>query len=218
VSSRLGSAILYGVLSVVAFGGFLGAGHLAVAQGEPPALMQWEWSLVNHSTLVAWWLTWVCYPKVLIPICIVLLILAWRFPSWRARILLSIALLLLSWRGADFFQHFFERARRPDWVVKHEASFSYPSSHAAIVTGFYAFWALLLYFSDLPRAVRIISAFLLLLLSVAVCWARLALGAHYLTDILGGTLLGITFVCAAAAIAPDSFLRGGAGRKSSPAE
>lgn len=211
---RLYSAAL-AVLAVLLF---FALGREVVAHGEPPMLWAWEESLVNHSTLVAWWLTWTCYPKVLTPLCVVLLILAWRFPAWRGRVLVSIAVLLLCWRGADFLQHFFARPRRLDWVVKRETSFSYPSSHAAIVTGFYALWAVLLYYSDLPGSLRRVGALVLLLLSVAVCWARLALGAHYLTDLVGGALLGAGLAAAAAAIVPAAFARPVAGRPYSSAE
>jgi undecaprenyl-diphosphatase len=205
-------------LALVALGFFFMLGRDVVAHGEPPMLWASERSLLNHATLVGWWLTWACYPKVLIPVCVGLLIVAWRFQEWRGRIVLSIVLLLLCWQGADFFQHFFARPRRLDWVVKHETSFSYPSSHAAIVIGFYALWAILLYYSDLPWAARRVGAILLLLLSLAVCWARLALGAHYLTDLVGGALLGIALVLGATTIVPAAFSRGVAGRLSSPAE
>jgi membrane-associated phospholipid phosphatase len=215
VSSR---RLIWALAAVAAFALFLWLGRFVTTNGEPPGFWAGELPLLNHSTLVAWWLTWACYPKVLIPICLVLLVVAWRFPAWRGRVLLSVVLLLLSWRGADFFQHFFARPRRLDWVVRHETSFSYPSSHAAIVTGFYALWAMLLYLSDLPSSVRRLSVLLLLLFSAAVCWSRLALGAHYLTDIAGGILLGIAFVSGAAALVPAGFFRGVAGRLSSSAE
>ena len=135
---------------------------MAVARyGEPAALFAWEGPLVDHSTLVAWWLTWACYVYVLVPLAIALLLVAWRVPAWRARIVLSVVMALLCWRGADLFQHVFARPRRLDWVVKHETAFSYPSSHAAIATGFYALWAVMLGVSDLPRAVRVAGAVLL---------------------------------------------------------
>lgn len=78
-------------------------------------------------------------------------------------------------------------------------TFSYPSSHAAIAVGFYALWAGLLFFSDLPTRLRAIVASLLAILVLAICWARLALGAHYLTDVVGGILLGAATVCATVA-------------------
>lgn len=165
-----------------------------VRYGEPAVLTAWEHSLVDRSTLVAWWLTWACYADVLIPIAVVLLIVAWLAPAWRTRIVFSIVMLLLCWRGADFFQHIFARPRPVDWVVKHETAFSYPSSHAAIVTGFYWLWAIMLYASDARRGFRVTASVLLVLFGIGICWSRLALGAHYVTDLAGGALLAVGLV------------------------
>ena len=111
-------------------------------------------------------------------------------------------MLLLCWRGADLAQHYFMRPRRIDWVVKHESAFSYPSSHAAIAVGFYALWAAMLATSDLPRRTRATAAACLLVLAIAICWSRLALGAHYFTDLVGGALLAAALVAAGVAILP----------------
>lgn len=189
--NRFWSIASYYIVATVAFVCFFVLGRNVTANGEPGLLVQWESALFDHSTLVAWWLTWACYPKFLIPVCIVLLILAWRFKEWAVRIVVSIFSLVVAWRAADLCQHVFERARPVQWVVKHEATFSYPSSHAAIVAGFYLLWAILLYGSDLPKSSRTIGALLLTLFGLAICWSRLALGAHYITDIAGGLLLGL---------------------------
>jgi undecaprenyl-diphosphatase len=202
VRERITSA----VVAVVAFAVFFALGHAVTRAGEPFAFVGWEHALVNHGTLVAWWLTNACYPQVLIPIAVVLLIVAWRVPEWRSRILFSIVLLLLCWRGADFFQHIFARPRRLDWIVKHETSFSYPSSHAAIATGFYAFWGMTLALSELPRPARIAAGTCLPLLALAICWSRLALGAHYLTDLIGGIVLAVALFATTFAIVPIKIL------------
>lgn len=186
-------------VALIAFALFYLLGLVVSPRAEPTALVALEGSLRNHSTLVAWWLTWACYDKVLIPICVALFILAALVPDWRVRIIMSVVALLLCWRGADFFQHHFARVRPVDWVVKHETSFSYPSSHAAIAVGFYGLWGAMLYLSDLPRQFRVLSASLLGTLVIAICWARLALGAHYLTDLIGGALLGVAILFATAA-------------------
>ncbi|HEV3092020.1 MAG TPA: phosphatase PAP2 family protein [Candidatus Cybelea sp.] len=212
-ASRIRLVALYLIAALLAFAAFIALGRDVVASGEPGAFVPLEQSAFDHSTLVAWWLTWACYPAVLIPICIVLSILAWRFPAWRARLLLSLVSLLVSWRAADLFQHVFERARPLQWVVKHETSFSYPSSHAAIVAGFYLLWAALLYTSDLPARTRAAGSVLLALFAIAVCWSRLALGAHYLTDLIGGVLLGSAVACVTLAV-----LAAGRGRLSAAAE
>jgi len=164
--------------------------------GEPSMLVALEVAWLNHSTLVAWWLTWACYPLALGPIGIVLLIVAWRVPAWRGRILFSLGALLVCWLAADLCQHLFARPRRLDWVVKHETAFAFPSSHATIAVGFYGLWAWLIATSNLPG--RRLVAWLLGALVVGILWSRLALGAHYATDLIGGAFLAVALVCAGA--------------------
>ncbi len=170
------------------------------SRGEPAFLLSFERALFDRATDIAWRLTQSCYPMVLIPICIVLLVVATFLRTWRIRILTSIVTLLISWRAADFFQHYFARPRPELWVVKHELTFSYPSSHAAIAVGFYGFWAALLCYSELPRGVRLAGGSLLAFLGLAICWSRLSLGAHYITDLLGGALLGLAAVLISVAV------------------
>ena len=70
----------------------------------------------------------------------------------------------------------------------------------------------MIFASDLPAATRrVAGALLLLLLAVRVCWSRLALGAHYITDLLGGALLAIVVLCRRAGRAAGRRLRGVAG-------
>jgi undecaprenyl-diphosphatase len=189
-------------VALVSWSLFVLLGLYVVRNGEPAALAALQQSLVNHSTLLAWWITWSCYVQVIGPIAALLLIVALLVKTWRTRILFSIVMLLLCWRVADFLQHYFARPRPMDWVVKHETAFSYPSSHAAIAFGFYGLWAVMIYWSDLPAGVRRVGALLLALLTVAICWSRLALGAHYVTDLLGGALLAIGLVAAGLAVVP----------------
>jgi membrane-associated phospholipid phosphatase len=190
------------LVAVAAFACFIALGMDVVRRGEPARLAAFQQSLANHSTLIAWWLTWLCYPDVLIPVTVLLLIVAWLVPAWRSRIVFSIAMLLLCWRGADFFQHLFARPRPLDWVVKHESTFSYPSSHAAISAGFYGLWAVMFFWSGLPGLVRKTAAVVLALLAVGICWSRLALGAHYVTDLIGGVLLALGVVGSGLAVFP----------------
>ena len=198
------NASLMAVIATLTFVMFLALGWYVTRIGEPASLVVLEHASVNHGTLVAWWFTQACYPYVLGPIGIVLLILAWPFPAWRVRIIFSLVLLLLCWRGADLFQHLFARPRRLDWVVKHETSFSFPSSHASISLGFYGLWALFIW-RGAGRARRW-TAVLLALLVAAIYWSRLALGAHYVTDLAGGALLAVALVLAGAAVLPINVL------------
>lgn len=194
--------IAYALTAAIALSLFFTLGFDVVHSGEPATFLAWEHALLGRGALIAWWLTWLCYPYVLGPVALVLLAIAWRVPAWRTRALFSVLMLLLCWRGADLAQHYFMRPRRLDWWVKHETSFSYPSSHAALAVGFYALWGAMLYASELPRRTRTLAAAGLLVLAVAICWSRVALGAHYITDIVGGGLLAAALVLAGAAILP----------------
>jgi membrane-associated phospholipid phosphatase len=200
-------------LAIVAFSAFLWLGRAVTRYGEPAGLMHWERGLVNHSTLIAWWLTWSCYPYVLGPIAIALGIVAWRCAAWRNRIAFSVVTMLICWRAADLFQRIFARPRRLDWVVKHETSYSFPSSHAAITVGFYILWAGMLLASELPARTRVTSALVLCAWGAGICWSRLALGAHYLTDLLGGGLLALAVIGAAVAVLPLKVFAPPAGRR-----
>jgi membrane-associated phospholipid phosphatase len=61
-------------------------------------------------------------------------------------------------------------------------------------------WAWFVWNSDLPRAVRYTLAPLLVLWGCGVIWSRLALGAHYVTDLIGGLLLATAALSVASAV------------------
>jgi membrane-associated phospholipid phosphatase len=193
-------AALAGALVAITL--FLWLGETVGRHPDPGWLFAAEASWVNHSTLIAWWLTWCCYVYVLVPVCLALIAAAFFSRPWRTRTAFAIVSLLLAWRGADAFQRYFMRPRRLDWVVKHETSFSYPSSHASIVFGFYLVLAVFVWQSSLRR--RRTATLLIGLLGAGVIWSRLALGAHYLTDLAGGALLGVAVVGVLASVWPTN--------------
>jgi membrane-associated phospholipid phosphatase len=70
----------------------------------------------------------------------------------------------------------------------------------------------MLFRSELPRPVRNAAAVLLAALVLGIWWARMALGAHYLTDLAGGGLLAVAIVAVALAVAPSAMFSRIAGR------
>lgn len=70
--------------------------------------------------------------------------------------------------------------------------FAYPSGHATLATATYGFLAILLARDVRPPyrlAIYIIASLLILL----IAFSRLYLGAHWLTDVIGGMLLGLAW-------------------------
>ncbi|MBV9646015.1 MAG: phosphatase PAP2 family protein [Candidatus Eremiobacteraeota bacterium] len=94
---------------------------------------------------------------------------------------------------------------RPDqWLHRLEVGSSYPSGHAATAIVF--FGGLLLYsiraIDDVPRAILPLVIAALAACVIGLPWARVALGAHYATDVIGGLLFGTGCLCTYVALAP----------------
>ena len=86
------------------------------------------------------------------------------------------------------------RARPVTAVLSGESGNGYPSGHvtgfAALVVAVYVVWVLER--SDTTAAERRSAGLLVGSSIVLVAWSRVALGAHYMSDTVGGVLLGIS--------------------------
>lgn len=182
--------------SVVLLAGVFWLGAYVTHHGEPPALMAFALSVRGHALSAAWAFTNAGYAYVLAPLYAACIIVAVVSPRWRLVALLVVASGLIAWGAADGLQHYFARPRRHDWLIKRELAFSYPSSHAAISTAFYFFAGVLALRSKLPRALAVAAFAVLTVLTAGICWSRLALAAHYPTDVIGGIALGLVIICA----------------------
>jgi undecaprenyl-diphosphatase len=81
---------------------------------------------------------------------------------------------------------------RPTAVYQGLAQFAFPSGHTAIVTVLYGFFAVLIAHA-LPRELRWLPYTVAGIVVSGVGFSRVYLGAHWLTDILGGLALGLTW-------------------------
>ena len=74
-----------------------------------------------------------------------------------------------------------------------ETGFSFPSGHATLSAALYGFFMYLLYRMMPTGRKRTAAIAALALLIVLIAFSRLYLGVHYLSDVLGGLLLGAAF-------------------------
>jgi membrane-associated phospholipid phosphatase len=123
-----------------------------------------------------------------------------RFPAWRPRVVYATATTLITWQVSDALKNAFRRPRPDYWRLIHEPTFSYSSGHAMFAVLVFWLWAWFIWNSGLPRGVRTVAAVLFALWGCGVIWSRLALGAHYVSDLAGGVLLAVTALGIASAI------------------
>ena len=130
-------------------------------------------------------------------VALVTVVFGFVFKRWMRDALFAIASLLIAWQVSDYFKTYFARSRPFGELVFHDASYSYPSGHATLAMAFYGAWAFFIWRSPLPGFFRFLICVALAALIVGIGWSRLALGAHYLADVLGGYLLGFGFAALA---------------------
>ena len=158
-------------------------------------------ALVGQAQHLALLFTRSCLWYSLVVLGLVAVGVAIRFPAWRPRVIYAIPTTLITWQASDALKNVFRRPRPDYWRLIHEPTFSYSSGHAMFAVLVFWLWAWFIWNSELPRSVRVVAAPLLALWGCGVIWSRLALGAHYVTDLIGGVLLAVTALGIASAIA-----------------
>ena len=71
------------------------------------------------------------------------------------------------------------------------SSYSFPSGHSLIATTYYGFLIYLLRRSKCKEEYKVIGTTFLTTLIVMICLSRLILNVHYVTDVVGGVILGL---------------------------
>jgi len=94
----------------------------------------------------------------------------------------------------------FHRMRPDGFIGPLESDLSYPSGHAVTAIVFFAGLAILAWHAPFPRPFAAAATIVLAICAVGIPWSRLALGAHYATDVIGGLFFGAAWLCAASAL------------------
>jgi membrane-associated phospholipid phosphatase len=193
-SSRIRDRLWFSAYYAIAFV-ILG---IVVARRDPSVIDIAARPLTGYGVPIARLLTDAGLFPVYATISVVLLIAGFIERKWLRSILVSIVGLLAAWQISDACKALFHR-ERPKYFVPgaHESSLSYPSGHATLAIAFYGFWTAIAWESTLPIAAKRWIRIVFALWVLAIGWSRLALGAHYLTDVVGGYLLGAAVASAA---------------------
>jgi undecaprenyl-diphosphatase len=109
--------------------------------------------------------------------------------------LVILASQLLSQLVVNLAKGIFARHRPDAWLYRHEPGYSYPSGHATTAVVFYGAWLLVVWSAPLPLPARIAGVALLAGWGAGIGWSRVALGAHYPSDVAGGFLFGMGWLC-----------------------
>ncbi|RYD82210.1 MAG: phosphatase PAP2 family protein, partial [Sphingobacteriales bacterium] len=88
----------------------------------------------------------------------------------------------------------FHRARPADIGYYIEKNYSFPSGHSTTAMAMYGFLIYCLMREQYKRSAKIIIAIAGILLILTTGFSRIYLGVHFLSDVLGGFLLGIIWV------------------------
>jgi undecaprenyl-diphosphatase len=196
VTQRLRAAIV--ALAAALLCGLLGS---SVSEQPPAGIDLTGRALAGHWAHIALIFTASCWWYVLVSLGIAAIVLAVVAPAWRARVIFAVLTTLVAWKASDAIKDVFGRLRPEYWVLHHETSASYPSGHAMFAVVVYGLWSYYAATSSLPQPLRAVLSGGAALWGLAVIWSRLALGAHFVTDLTGGVLFGIMMLGIAAAIA-----------------
>jgi len=195
VTARLRAAII--ALAAALLCGLLGTG---VSTQPPTGIDLAGRALAGELPYVALAFTASCWWFSLVALGVGAIVLAVIVPAWRPRVIFAVLTTLVAWQASDAVKNLFMRTRPSYWILHHETSWSYPSGHAMFAVVVYGMWSYYFATSELPRPLRTILSAAWALWGIGVIWSRLSLGAHFVTDIIGGILFGIMMLAIAAAI------------------
>lgn len=172
------------------------------ARQKPPAFDLFFAAWGGKSLEFAWILTSSGLFFVLALIDVIALLGGIVQRRWLPRSIFAIVTDTSAWFVSDFFKAVFHRKRPAHWLLHQETSSSYASGHAMHSMLVYGLWALFFWRSSLPTPFRLIASGALVIWILGISWSRLALNAHFATDLIGGWLLALSILSLGFALYP----------------
>ena len=158
----------------------------------------------GKATNVAWAFTNLGYARDLL---IVYAVAGVLLQIERPRDIAPLAVLAVAQVGSQLvstsLKGVFKRERPENWLKRQELSAGYPSGHSTTAVVTYVgigLGALAPIDSSIAIVLRDCVGAIAIVAALGIVWSRLALGAHYLSDVVGGCTLGAATLCVAARI------------------
>ncbi len=198
-SSKISNFVSLGLIFIIAFYAFVNLSLAIISNGSIIALDSYlvnlfyfyreEWLAVFFSLV-----TFLGSSSVVIIVAIALTSL-----FFVKRKFAYILPFVTAFFGAEFSVYVLKevvgRVRPPvDMAFLVENSFSFPSGHATIAVALYGFIIYILFREFGSRLRRMATLFIGVLLIFLIGLSRLYLGVHFLSDVVGGFLLGLLWL------------------------
>jgi membrane-associated phospholipid phosphatase len=120
-------------------------------------------------------------------------LLAWRRQWWQA---LALFLAIAVGQGLLWGMKWFFARPRPDQQLIDAVGQSFPSGHSFSAMVFYGFLVLLLWQFRVSRALRVAGTLVIAALILAIGLSRLLLSVHWVSDVVGGFVIGLAWLLA----------------------
>lgn len=115
-------------------------------------------------------------------------------------VLLLLVAQVLSQLSVYAVKSLFARVRPEQWLVRQERGASFPSGHATTAAVTYGGVLVLALLEPLPQALSAALAIIFVPWILGIGWSRIVLRAHHLTDVVGGYLFGVAWLCVVLAV------------------
>ncbi len=111
------------------------------------------------------------------------------------KLALIYASLMIIDAGIVFvIKHIFKRDRPNKRRLVKEKGYSFPSGHTVSSCAFYGFLIFLINISGMNIIFKLLMDLVIILLIILIGYSRIFLGVHYFSDVVGGLLIGSSYV------------------------
>lgn len=101
---------------------------------------------------------------------------------------------LLSYLLNELIKNIIKRERPSIVEQVHAVGYSFPSGHAMISTACYGIFTYFILKTIAKKKHKKLIVWLTVMLIILIGYSRIALNVHYLTDVIGGYLIGLLFI------------------------